>query len=43
MDSDFTSWPLHTQEEVDAVQAVLLLNKTKYWTGEECKKFERIY
>jgi len=37
----FSPWPLFTEEEANAVQAVLLSNKTNYWTGDECKKFER--
>ena len=34
-------WPAYTQEEIDAVQKVLLSNKVNYWTGEECRKFEK--
>lgn len=37
----FSAWPLFTEEEANAVQAVLLSNKTNYWTGDECRKFER--
>jgi len=37
----FSPWPLFTKEEANAVQAVLLSNKTNYWTGDECRKFER--
>jgi dTDP-4-amino-4,6-dideoxygalactose transaminase len=37
----FPSWPLFTQEEVDAVSRVLLSNKVNYWTGQECREFER--
>lgn len=33
-------WPSFTQEEADAVSAVLLSNKVNYWTGTEVKKFE---
>ena len=39
--NDFSPWPLYTEEEANAVQAVLLSNKTNYWTGDECRKFER--
>jgi dTDP-4-amino-4,6-dideoxygalactose transaminase len=35
------SWPLFTQEEADAVQSVLLSNKVNYWTGDECREFEK--
>jgi dTDP-4-amino-4,6-dideoxygalactose transaminase len=37
----FSPWPLFTEEEANAVQAVLLSNKINYWTGDECRKFER--
>ena len=37
----FSSWPSFTQEEADAVQSVLLSNKVNYWTGSECRKFEK--
>jgi len=35
------TWPNYSQEEANAIQAVLLSNKTNYWTGEECREFER--
>jgi len=41
MNHNFTRWPSFTQEEADAVQKVLLSNKVNYWTGEECRKFEK--
>ena len=34
-------WPSFTQEEVDAVSKVILSNKVNYWTGQECREFER--
>jgi len=37
----FSPWPSFTQEEADTVQDVLLSNKVNYWTGDECKKFEK--
>jgi dTDP-4-amino-4,6-dideoxygalactose transaminase len=37
----FPSWPSFTQEEVDAVSRVLLSNKVNYWTGDECREFEK--
>ena len=36
----FSPWPDYSQEEVKAVQEVLLSNKVNYWTGDECRKFE---
>jgi dTDP-4-amino-4,6-dideoxygalactose transaminase len=41
MSNQFSPWPSFTQEEADTVQDVLLSNKVNYWTGNECKKFER--
>jgi dTDP-4-amino-4,6-dideoxygalactose transaminase len=40
MTNQFTTWPLFTQEEVLAVQRVILSNKVNYWTGDECRQFE---
>jgi len=34
-------WPSYTQEESDAVSNVLLSNKVNYWTGNECREFEK--
>ena len=41
MSNQFSPWPSFTQEEADAVQDVLLSNKVNYWTGNECRKFEK--
>jgi dTDP-4-amino-4,6-dideoxygalactose transaminase len=38
---DAWSWPRFTVEEADAVQRVLLSNRVNYWTGDECRHFER--
>ncbi|ASL26865.1 DegT/DnrJ/EryC1/StrS family aminotransferase [Azotobacter chroococcum] len=40
-DSPFSPWPSFTEEEADAVRAVLLSNRVNYWTGEQCHEFER--
>lgn len=37
----FSPWPCFTDEELDAVSRVLLSNKVNYWTGLECRNFER--
>jgi dTDP-4-amino-4,6-dideoxygalactose transaminase len=37
----FSPWPSFTSEESDAVQRVLLSNKVNYWTGTECREFEK--
>ena len=41
MVSNFSTWPLFTIEEADAVKNVLLSNQVNYWTGSECRKFEK--
>ncbi|PKQ83225.1 aminotransferase [Aeromonas sobria] len=37
----FSPWPSFTQEEADAVTQVILSNKVNYWTGNECREFEK--
>lgn len=37
----FSSWPSFSSEEADAVHRVLLSNKVNYWTGTECREFEK--
>ncbi len=39
--TNFPSWPSFTDEEADAVRAVILSNRVNYWTGDECRTFER--
>ena len=34
-------WPAFSEEEADAVAAVLRSNRVNYWTGQECREFER--
>ncbi len=41
LNGPFPPWPSYTPEEADAVQRVLLSNKVNYWTGDECRAFER--
>ncbi|MGF2735337.1 DegT/DnrJ/EryC1/StrS family aminotransferase [Marinobacter sp. DUT-1] len=41
LNGPFSPWPSFTEEEANAVRDVLLSNKVNYWTGEECRKFER--
>jgi dTDP-4-amino-4,6-dideoxygalactose transaminase len=41
LNTTFPSWPSFTPEESEAVQRVLLSNKVNYWTGNECREFER--
>ena len=37
----FSPWPSFTEEEADAVRDVILSNKVNYWTGQECREFEK--
>ena len=41
LNNQFSPWPSFTQEEADAVSQVLLSNKVNYWTGTECREFEK--
>lgn len=41
LNTAFEPWPSFTQEEADAVSTVLLSNKVNYWTGQECREFEK--
>ena len=37
----FPPWPSFTSEEAEALQRVLLSNRVNYWTGDECRLFEK--
>jgi dTDP-4-amino-4,6-dideoxygalactose transaminase len=41
MNNNISPWPLFTQEEANRVSEVLLSNKVNYWTGSECREFEK--
>ena len=41
LNTPFSPWPSFTQAEADAVSQVLLSNKVNYWTGNECREFEK--
>ncbi|WP_411689595.1 DegT/DnrJ/EryC1/StrS family aminotransferase [Acinetobacter pseudolwoffii] len=41
LNTAFEPWPNFTQKEADAVSRVLLSNKVNYWTGQECREFEK--
>ena len=41
LNTAFEPWPSFTQEEADAVSRILLSNKVNYWTGQECREFEK--
>lgn len=41
LNTAFEPWPNFTEQEADAVSQVLLSNKVNYWTGQECREFEK--
>lgn len=41
LNSPFAPWPFFTEEEAEAVKQVILSNKVNYWTGDECREFEK--
>ena len=41
LNTSFSPWPSFTKEEADAVASVVLSNKVNYWTGNECREFEK--
>lgn len=41
LNTQFSQWPLFTEGEARAVQTVLLSNRVNYWTGSECRDFEK--
>jgi dTDP-4-amino-4,6-dideoxygalactose transaminase len=41
LNTPFSPWPNFTTEEADAVRQVVLSNKVNYWTGTECREFEK--
>jgi dTDP-4-amino-4,6-dideoxygalactose transaminase len=41
LNTKFAPWPSFSAEEAQAVHQVLLSNKVNYWTGTECREFEK--
>lgn len=41
LNTPFSPWPAFSEEEGEAVKQVLLSNRVNYWTGSECREFER--
>lgn len=41
LNTKFSPWPSFTEEEASAVRDVVLSNKVNYWTGHECREFEK--
>lgn len=43
LNTPFSPWPDFSVEEADAVRDVILSNRVNYWTGQECREFEKEY
>lgn len=43
LNSPFSPWPSFTEEEAEATRNVILSNRVNYWTGQECREFEKEY
>ncbi|MFV9472832.1 DegT/DnrJ/EryC1/StrS family aminotransferase [Advenella sp. RU8] len=43
LNTPFSPWPSFTVEEADAVRDVILSNKVNYWTGTQCRDFEKAF
>ncbi len=41
LNTSLAPWPSYTEEEANAVAEVLRSNRVNYWTGEQCRVFER--
>ncbi|SKA89362.1 dTDP-4-amino-4,6-dideoxygalactose transaminase [Thiothrix eikelboomii] len=41
LNTQLPPWPSFTPEEAEAVSRTLLSNKVNYWTGNECREFEK--
>ena len=41
LNTQLAPWPAFSEEEAEAVAAVIRSNKVNYWTGTECRQFER--
>jgi dTDP-4-amino-4,6-dideoxygalactose transaminase len=37
----FAGWPSFSEDEAETIKDILLSNKVNYWTGDECRKFEK--
>jgi dTDP-4-amino-4,6-dideoxygalactose transaminase len=41
LNTDFSPWPSFSLEEAEAVKRCILSNQVNYWTGNECRLFEK--
>lgn len=43
MKRTYPGWPVYDDEQIAAVEQILRSGKVNYWTGDECRQFEREY
>ncbi|PKI25870.1 DegT/DnrJ/EryC1/StrS family aminotransferase [Pseudomonas monteilii] len=41
LNTPFSPWPSFSEDEANRARDVILSNKVNYWTGEECRQFEK--
>lgn len=41
LNTSFSPWPSFSEQEAEAISRTLLSNKVNYWTGTECREFEK--
>ncbi|MCL8308503.1 MULTISPECIES: DegT/DnrJ/EryC1/StrS family aminotransferase [Pseudomonas putida group] len=41
LNTPFSPWPSFSEEEANCARDIILSNKVNYWTGQECRHFER--
>lgn len=41
LNTSFSPWPSFSLEEVEVVQRVLMSGRVNYWTGDQCREFEK--
>jgi len=41
INNTFSNWPSFTNEEANKAKEIILSNKVNYWTGNECRQFEK--
>lgn len=41
LNTPFSPWPSFSDEEANCVRDIILSNKVNYWTGQECREFEK--
>lgn len=41
LNTPFSPWPSFSEEEANCARDIILSNKVNYWTGQECRQFEK--